>query len=65
MIIRKFLGIKNQKKKKEKKENSEIIEWLTKTHIQISTFSSLLGTLSSAKSLKTKFYSLSLIISQD
>ena len=64
MKIRKFSGIKNQKKKKEKKENSEIIK-LTKTHIQISTFSSLSGTLSSAKSLKTKFYSLSLIISQD
>ena len=63
MNIRKFSGIKNQKKKK-KKENSEIVK-LTKTHIQISTFSSLSGTLSSAKSLKTKFYSLSLIISQD
>ena len=63
MIIRKISGIKNQKK--EKKENSEIIKWLTETHIQISTFSSLLGTLSSAKSIETKFYSLSLIISQD
>ena len=62
MNIRKFSGIKNQKK--EKKENSEIVK-LNKTHIQISTFSSLSGTLSSAKSLKAKFYSLSLIISQD
>ena len=30
MILRKFLGLKNQKNKR--KENSEMVKWLTKTH---------------------------------
>lgn len=79
MIIGKLSGEKFKPElKKKKKENSEIVVWLTRTHnlifdkkkkkmqqTQISRFSSLLGILSSGRSLIAGFHRLSLIISKD